>query len=550
MYKIFLVEDEIVIREGIRNNIPWESTQYVFAGEAPDGEIALSMIGEVKPDIFVADIKMPFMDGLTLARIVKRTFPAIKIIIMSGHDEFEFAREAISIGVEEYLLKPVSSSDLLKAFDKIAAKIDKEKENHLSIEQLKKQVKTNEDILKEKWLSELIEGKINTKDAIESARDFNIDLIAPTYLAAIARITHPEEAHDKLQLEDQLLEAKLILNKVLQNNEAIISFPGKNDYINFIIKHDSPDAAEKSAFAFFNTMKDEIEKQTDCRIAAVIGPAVERLGEISRSYRSAGILLRRNFSLGLHQILRSDESLDDEINIDETRFLDLVGEPLTIRLRYAAKQDIESIIAGYANILKDTADDNSLIEYYILGEIIVASSKVVEDLGGSIKEIIPFNLNKYEINDILSSRDIFYQKIKALLDAVIDFRDSRQGGKYNAMILKAKDYIDRHYMDEDISLHTVASHVNFSQNHFSTIFSQETGGNFIEYLTKVRIEKAKELLVNSNLKSADIAYEVGFSDPHYFSFIFKKNTGISPREFRTSSATKFSKARTKKDCAD
>lgn len=532
MYKIFLVEDEIVIREGIRNNIPWESTQYIFAGEAPDGEIALSMIGEVKPDILVADIKMPFMDGLTLARIVKKTFPWIKIIILSGHDEFEFAREAISIGVEEYLLKPVSSSDLLKVFDKVAAKIDEEKENHLNIEQLKKQVKTNEDILKEKWLNELIEGKINTKDAIESAREFNIDLIAPSYLAAAARIT-PSEQGDNQSHEDQLLEARLLLHSALQTSENIIAFPGKNDCINFIIKHDSPGSADEAAFAFFNTVKDAIEKHTDCKITAVIGPSAERLGEIPKSYRSAEALLRRNLSLGLHQILSSDADFED-FNFDESGLLDLIGDPLTIRLRYAAKKDIDVIIQGYMDVLNDDANENSLLEYYILGEIIVASSKIVEELGGRIKEIIPFNLNRFEINDILSSREIFYQKIKTLLDAVIDFRDSQQGGKYQAMILKAKDYIDRHYMDEDISLHTVASHVNFSQNHFSTIFSQETGGNFIEYLTKVRIEKAKELLINSNLKSADIAYEVGFSDPHYFSFIFKKNTGISPREFRAS----------------
>ncbi len=533
MYKIFLVEDEIVIREGIRNNIPWESTPYVFAGEAPDGEIALSMIGEVKPDILVADIKMPFMDGLTLARIVKKSFPWIKIIILSGHDEFEFAREAISIGVEEYLLKPVSASDMLKIFDKVAAKIDKEKENRLNIEQLKKQVKTNEDILKEKWLNELIEGKINTKDAIESAREFNIDLIAPSYLAAIARITHPEQG-DNQSHEDQLLEAKLLLHSVLQTSEKIISFPGKNECLNFIITHDSPDTADEAAFAFFNAVKDKVEKHTDCKVAAVIGSAAERLGEIHKSYRSAESLLRRNLSLGLHQILSSDTDFADS-NFDESGLLDLVGDPLTIRLRYAAKKDIDTIIQGYVNVLKDSINENSLLEYYyILGEIIVASSKIIEELGGNIKEIIPFNLNRFEINDILSSREIFYEKIKTLLDTVIDYRDSRQGGKYHAMILKAKDYIDRHYMDEDISLHTVASHVNFSQNHFSTVFSQETGGNFIEYLTKVRIEKAKELLINSNLKSADIAYEVGFNDPHYFSFIFKKHTGISPREFRTS----------------
>ncbi|GAB1483288.1 hypothetical protein MASR2M78_21040 [Treponema sp.] len=120
MYSVFLVEDEIVVREGIRDSIQWDQTSYVLAGEAPDGEMALSIIKDVKPDILVTDIKMPFMDGLALSRIVKKTLPWIKIIIISGHDEFQYAKEAISIGVEEYLLKPVSAKDMLASLDKVA----------------------------------------------------------------------------------------------------------------------------------------------------------------------------------------------------------------------------------------------------------------------------------------------------------------------------------------------------------------------------------------------------------------------------------------------
>jgi len=142
MYKVFLVEDEILVREGIQKCILWEKTPYTLAGEAPDGEIALSMIQEIKPDILITDIRMPFMDGLALSRIVKKSFPWIKIIILSGHDEFEYAREAISIGIEEYLLKPVSAQDMLKALDKVAKKLDEEKQELLSITDLKTRVRT------------------------------------------------------------------------------------------------------------------------------------------------------------------------------------------------------------------------------------------------------------------------------------------------------------------------------------------------------------------------------------------------------------------------
>jgi two-component system response regulator YesN len=132
-----------------------------------------------------------------------------------------------------------------------------------------------------------------------------------------------------------------------------------------------------------------------------------------------------------------------------------------------------------------------------------------------------------------SSRETFSEGVRLILDTFIEFRDSRSAGKYYAMIQKAKQYIQLHFTDQDISLHSVASAADVSPNHFSTIFSQETGETFIDYLTRVRINKSKELLLTTQLRSADIAYDVGFGDPHYFSYIFKKHTGISPREFRS-----------------
>ena len=115
MLKVFLVEDERVIREGLRDNIPWEQYGYRFIGEASDGEMALPMIRKLKPDVLITDIKMPFMDGLSLSEIVKEEFPKTKIIIISGYDEFEYAKEGISIGITDYLVKPISGNQLLEA---------------------------------------------------------------------------------------------------------------------------------------------------------------------------------------------------------------------------------------------------------------------------------------------------------------------------------------------------------------------------------------------------------------------------------------------------
>ena len=119
MFKVFLVEDESVIREGLKNNIPWEECGYELVGEASDGEMALPLIRKTVPDVLITDIKMPFMDGLTLSSIVKKEFPEIRIVIVSGYDDFEYARKAIAIGVDDYLLKPIAKADFVRVLQKI-----------------------------------------------------------------------------------------------------------------------------------------------------------------------------------------------------------------------------------------------------------------------------------------------------------------------------------------------------------------------------------------------------------------------------------------------
>jgi two-component system, response regulator YesN len=143
MQKVFLVEDEIVMREGIKNNIQWEQEGFEFVGEASDGELAYPMILNEKPDILITDIKMPFMDGLELSRMVKKEFPNIKIIILSGYNEFDYAKQAIHIGVTDYLLKPISSAKLMEAVKKVRDIIRKENEEKKLIEQYKKEMEEN-----------------------------------------------------------------------------------------------------------------------------------------------------------------------------------------------------------------------------------------------------------------------------------------------------------------------------------------------------------------------------------------------------------------------
>ena len=531
MYKVFLVEDEIIAREGIRNGIPWEKTNYTLAGEAPDGEMALAMIQDIKPDILITDIRMPFMDGLSLSRIVKKTLPWIKVVILSGHDEFEYAREALSLGVEEYLLKPVSSQEMLKTLDKIAARIDEEKEKLLSIESLKAQVRSSADILRDKWLSDFMNGRIPAADAIEQGRKFSIDLVARCYITSVIAVIPGEK-------EEQFGPIKNILQSIMEQYTGSIWFVEHEKRFGLLIKGLSAESVsekasplEESVYAIAQAFKYEAERNTDCKIMVGIGPQAERIGEIPKSYQAALKAADFGTARGLAQIVDSSQfsSSSGEI-FDPSDFPDLAGDMFLTKLRYASKKDIDSIIKEYTKTLENNFDEAPA--YFIFGEIVVAAAKIVENLGGDLKKIAPFSLEKRMVRSLVASRDVFIEKLKSLLAAVIEFRDSHTAGRYQSVIIKAREYIDRNFASGDISLYSTASYVGISPNHLSTVFAQETGENFIDYLTRIRLEKAKQLLQNTAMKSADIAFETGFNDPHYFSYIFKKNTGLSPREFR------------------
>ncbi|NLB91452.1 MAG: response regulator, partial [Clostridiales bacterium] len=179
-FTVFLADDEIVVREGIRSNFPWEETDFVLVGEAPDGEIALNMMQDIKPDILITDIRMPFMDGLALCRKVRETMPWVYMIILSGFDDFTYAKEAISIGVEEYLLKPVSSRELLEVLHRISVRIKEDKQQQDYLRAFQDQLRSSASFLKEKLLQDLLRGAIK-EDFHQKARPLQMNLLANWY---------------------------------------------------------------------------------------------------------------------------------------------------------------------------------------------------------------------------------------------------------------------------------------------------------------------------------------------------------------------------------
>ena len=526
MYSVFLVDDEPIVLEGIRTKIDWESAGFTFAGEATDGEIALSMIHEIKPDILITDIKMPFMDGLELSTAIKKTQPWIKIIILSGHDEFDYAKKAISIGVEDYLLKPFTSEEVVASLKKIAAQIDKERMQLSDISRMKEELKTHEKLVQKEFLNNLVHGVADMSNIMSKCQELGIDLLSRCYKVFISRIE--SRTHNTQNQQ----EACSRLNSYSNTWEQTYSFFHHSNHLVCICKGSSVADLEENVFHIAETIEHIATQNDDCYVITGIGKTVEHLSLLPASYDDAKKITEfSSLQNNQNTIISSDDiSISDSSGLLELK----KNDPLVDRLKYAGRNDISVIIEESMTLIYNNPSQFNVFASYLLVDMIFAVSKLVENLGGDIKEIKPEILQRQFVDNAVRDEQNFVKTLEDVLNFALEYRDSKMTGKYGDIILKAKKYIEEHYDDQNTTLTTVAEAVAMSPNHFSSIFSHECKTTFIEYLTNVRIENAKRLMKETEMKGYDIAYECGFSDPHYFSYIFKKNTGLSPREYKLS----------------
>ncbi|WKL05179.1 response regulator [Paenibacillus amylolyticus] len=225
---MMIVDDEIGIRENIRSCIDWEKEGFHYCGDAPDGELALPLIHEWAPDILITDIKMPFMNGLELTSIVRTQQPDIKIIIMSGHDEFSYAQEAIRLGVTEYCLKPISAAELIQMLHKVSKQMDEEHQRM-----------TNRTIIKEKLLADLCGGLIGTTDAIESAKQLSLPLSARFYTIVIIDVRLTDESRDSESLMKKLIP---ILEETRDPHVELLPYIRSRTELVLLLKYHSDDS--------------------------------------------------------------------------------------------------------------------------------------------------------------------------------------------------------------------------------------------------------------------------------------------------------------------
>lgn len=534
--KVFLVEDEMVIRRGIKNSIDWEKEGYIFCGEASDGELAYPMIIKEKPDILITDIRMPFMDGLELCKLVKKELPNIKILILSGYDEFDYAKEAIRLGVTEYLLKPISSGKLLEALNGVSESIRREKEDKDLVRKYMEEMRENTEHGKQKFFEQMIAGNLSMADALETGKKYEMNLSAGMYNLLLFRFTLGEENRKSGEL---LGEAEYAIEKLTERLEYVFEFQRGVEGWAFLLMADNEEQMSERVKELSKDLEEIMKNYSTIAYFGGIGQPVARLRELEESFREAERALAARFTMELNRIIsvediRMAQNVDtlDDIEITSFGEIEKTRTMLEKFLNNGAEDEIDEFVDVYINELPEENLKSVLMRQYIIMDAYIVMMSFCEKIEGIEGEM---QAQSEELkNSMKTSQTLEEIKnyIRMLLKKIIGVRDTISGRRYSDIIEIAKDQIRKTYMSDEISLNTIAAEVGMSPSYFSSIFSKEMGKTFVEYLTEIRMDRAKELLMCSSMKTSEIGYEVGYKDPHYFSYIFKKTQNCTPKEFR------------------
>lgn len=531
MLKVFLVEDEYVLRKGIQNNIDWGGHGYEFCGEASDGELALPMIQKLKPDIVITDIRMPFMDGLTLSKLIKKEMPYIEIILLSGYEEFEYAKEGIRIGIAEYLLKPISGEDLLKVVDNLAEKVREKKKEREIQEKFVREMEENFMEERKKLFQHMVTGRESSVALLERAGTLNVDLSAMWYNILLVKTQSMNHVYNEYSNTVVKIEEEL---KKLDDGTNVLLFDRSPEGKAFVFKADSEPEMAQLLDDYINRLKEILKNYDNIRYFGGFGEAVNRLSELPVCYEKASHAFAHRYLVSESCILsytgteadaglREEQFCISDVNpkqVDRSRIIEF----LKLGNKEECKYFVEEFFKNMgANVMK-----SNIFRQYIIMDTYFCVADFVEGLRMDREEIETPEMT----GGIMQSRESAMEYIVRIMERALELREGASGSRYDAILDEVMHYIEQNYADEELSLNELASHVNFSPNHLSMIFSQQTGKTFIKYLTDYRMNKAKELLRCSSKRSSEISVEVGYKDPHYFSYLFKKLQGMTPTQYR------------------
>ena len=544
LYRIILVDDEEEVRKSIIRKIDWTAVGFAVVGDAENGEDALEKIENLEPDVVLTDIRMPYMDGLTLAERIRQKYPSMKIVIFSGYDDFEYAKQAIKLNVTEYILKPVNVEELTAILKRIKTNLDEEIEQKRNVNLLRENYKRSLPILREQFLKDLISRPMDEETVQTLLREYDIPLAGAKKWIAIAveleleqELTQ-EEAPLPLHEEKNLIPISVmqILSENLKPSYrfSLLSFSGSADAKIAGIAAIDENNSQTELINILGDICKEIRKTLKVPVTIGIGHSAQKLENISRSFQSA------LDALGYRSVVGTGSTIyinDVEPGIGgKLQFGSEEESALIQAIKFGPEEKIRETVRGIVDRMNEARVHARQQQAYILS-VANCMIQLIQQYDLNMEEIFaedPLGPDPFTVIQSMLNRENFsrwlYQTALKINNALSRERDyaARQ------VIEKAKQYIMDNYQDPGLSVEQICRYLHMSPAYFSTMFKKATGQTYIAYLTEVRLNKAVELLNMTDEKTYVIASQVGYQEQNYFSYVFKKRFGVSPTKFRGS----------------
>ena len=535
MHKIMIVDDDRIIRMGLMKTIPWAEHGFELVGEAGDGEQALELIRKTQPQVVISDIRMPFMDGLELARRTRELYPAIKFIFLTGFEDFGYAKTAVGLQAVDYLLKPVERGVLLDKVKKAAAAWDKD---HGSREQLQ----AARPYLKGGFFQKLLAGTNPENEMIREAAHLGLDIDHSYALAMLACIddydleeVHPRSGHRELRRRvadclDQVIEKEgLIGGTFILEHEAQA----------VLLMADSPDGlsemARKAAMVFCQQVRTSLQ----ATLTIGLGTVQAGISGIAASFDDAHSVLAFRHVIGKDTVITTDD-LDRLVNqVEHPEKAEAGGEmpeeDLVEKVRLGLVDDALQLL---------TVMEESLCSRRLsLGEIRLRAVDMLLGLFKGAARWAPAWQAKHAANKAHYYSEINHMQtvseimglLRSLVDSLAQFMIDENSSQRGDVIDEVTDYIEAHYAEHGLSLQDIGRHVHMNPIYLSVLFKKKKKITFTGFLLQIRMTKAMEMLRATDMKTYEVAERTGYSSPEYFGACFKKYTGSSPLEFRNRS---------------
>lgn len=527
-YRVLLVDDEEEIREGVRRRIDWARLGFELAGSAADGIDALELARRLRPDVVVTDVKMPRMDGLELCRRLKSLLPGAKTVVLSGFDEFEYARQAVGLGVFEYLLKPAGAPELSAVLERLRERLDRERRECRDVETLRRWHEESLPILRELFYTRLLDGRIPPEQVADQAARYEIELERGCWTAALVLADAQGENGGADRDESRLASIQSLFRRRFSLEGCALRAVPYNGMAALLVH-----------------MKDEgqIDPLTEelgrlCALAALLlgmtlfvgvgrpCPGPELLHE---SMEGAAAAADYRVLMGAEQVFYIG-NLEPETSAWLT-LEEADRQALSAAVKLGSREQVARFVHRQVDRVREARLSLARSHMFFL-EILTALTRMARACEAGMEEIFgPGFTGMVSIADFRSLDGLEEWLLGCTLRLWERFNRRRSDSGWKT-VERAKDFIARHYADKELSVETLCEYLHLSPAYFSTLFKRETKKSFTAYVTDLRMEQAARMLQDTDEKTYLIAERTGYADPNYFSYVFKRHFGISPSKFR------------------